>query len=128
MSNTIVLYCLFICFLFPGCSGNGYKIADADRIEIIYSDRTRGVLKYTDTSKSHIEDFKKVLDRKVEKRKCPVFGEFRFYQRDSVLFEAGFVTGGNSECQFLMAGEKAWRLICNTGMFLNETFNDLKRK
>jgi len=68
------------------------------------------------------------LDGKAEKRKCPVFGEIRFYLKDSVLFEAGFAIGGNSECQFLMAGEKAWRLTYNTGMFLNETYNDLKRK
>ena len=115
---------LFILMCFISCSGNANRIKDADRIDIFFND-AGNILKYTETSKELINDFRKVLDG-IEKRKCSTMGEIRFYSKNKLLFEAGFSIGGK-ECQYLMAGEKAWQLTYNTGMYLSELLTDLKR-
>jgi len=117
---------LFIWLCFVSCSGNAYRIKDADRIDILFNDDAGNILKYTETSKKLINDFRKVLDSKVGKRKCSTMGEIAFYSKNKLLFEAGFSISGQ-ECQYLMAGEKAWRLTYNTGMYLSELLADLKK-
>jgi hypothetical protein len=128
MRLVYILFWFFICLCIASCSGNGYKIKDAEKVEIFFKTED-SVLHYIDTSRELINTFRKVLDGKIEERKCPTMGEIRFLSKDTVLFEAGFSISGDKEgCQQLMAGEKAWKLTYKAGMYLSETFADLRKK
>jgi len=125
----IILF--FVFMFFCSCSnesnGLGYKIKKADSVTILFNE-SGNIYKHSDTSKSLIANFIKVLDGKVGKRKCSVMGEIAFYSKKKLLFEAGFsFAGGKEGCQYLMAGDSAWQLTYNTGMYLGETLADLKR-
>ena len=126
-----LLIFLFVMQLFDSCSnrqrGIGYKIEKADSVFILFNESGK-IYTHSDTSKRLISSFVKVLDGKVEKRRCPVMGEIAFYSNGKLVFEAGVsIENGEKNCQFLMGGDDAWRLTYNTGMYLTETLAELKR-
>lgn len=130
MRLILISFFVFIHFCFVACSGNGngYRIKNADRVDILYNTGNE-ILKYSDTSRKLINTFMKVLNGKTGKKKCSTMGEISFFLKDSLLFEAGFsISGGKEGCQYLMRGEEAWQLTYAAGMFLSEEFNDLQRK
>ena len=119
------LFVSFILVFIVSCSGNDSEINNADKIEIFIPYKGR-VLHYIDTSERAISFFKKVLDGKSEKRKCAASGEIRFLSKGSIVLEAGFSIS-EANCQYLMKGEKAWKLTYHAGMYLSETFSELTK-
>ena len=126
--RSIITILFPICLFLFSCLQKEHIIRDSNKIVIYFRDGD-SVYNYQDTSKKVVKDFTKVLNGKKEKRKCPTEGEIRFYLNDSALFVAGFsISGGENGCQFLMAGDDAWRLTYNTGMYLSETLTEIRKE
>ena len=118
---------IFSCSPSPNNSEFADRIKNADKIELFYRNEDT-LLHYVDTTKRIISAFEKVLNGKIETRRCPTIGEIRFVFKDSFLFVAGFsISGGRDACEYLMSGENAWRLTYNTGMYLREILAVLKK-
>jgi len=130
---------IVILFIISSCNSkyqNQYIdiVNQADSIYIVY---TSGVYKDTtiELSTELKKDFKSVFEGKDEKCSCASTGRIRFYSKNDIILVADFsidkVNNINGEdCVFLSvfpSDHGCYRLNYNTGMFLSETYADLKR-
>jgi hypothetical protein len=119
------LGCCVFASIICSCNSGAEKIRNADSIHLFFPGQD-SILEYRDSSQAVIDYFRKVLNGAVESRKCSTDGEIRFMMKDSILFLAGF-SFKDPNCQYLMAGEKAWKLTYNAGQYLTGTFYQLKK-
>lgn len=124
-----ILFFLFGCICLYACSseGEGYKIKNTSRVEIYYNDGD-SVYKFIDTlpTEQTINAFIQVLNGKSMQRiYYSGTGEIGFYSKDSLLFESAFLISGEKH-QYLMNGERAWKLTYNSGMYLSAIIAGLK--
>lgn len=76
-------------------------------------------------------DIDRVLDGKATPMTCKPTGSIIFYIDDAVVYGLEFstdATGADEECQYLMFGNKGWRLTYNIGMYLDEDFYSINKK
>ncbi len=105
-------------------------LKSADKIEIIFFNNG-DTLRQISTSKSLIKDFNKVLNGKNEPVNCTPSGQVVFFVDGSVIYATLFsidVSGGENDCVFLMLENRGWRMTYNVGMYLSETYGELKKK
>lgn len=116
---------------------NGYAdlIAKAEKIHIVY---TSGEYRQTtlELSTELRNSFKDVFKAKDVKCGCESSGRLRFYSKDKLLLVADFSIDkvdsyNDKDCVFLSVFPSefgCFRLNYSAGMFLSETYADLKRE
>lgn len=119
--------CMSFLFFSASCTKKGNAIKETNRIEF-YFPVGDTVYKQMDSSKTLVEEFIKVLNGKEENRKCNTNGSICFYSNDSIIFSANFSIDNPSQCQYIINGDKAWKLTYRAGMHLSETQTELIRK
>lgn len=122
---------LFVSILsIVSCSPKKQSAVDsADSIVLTFFNGGDTLMKSV-TSKNIIKDFRTVLGGKMQEVKCSASGAVAFYSGNALVYSVYFstdATGSNDNCQYLMLDDKGWRLTYNVGMFLDETFSNLKR-
>ena len=120
---------LILLFFIASCSLREQDLMEsADKIEIIFFNNG-DKLRQISTSKSLIKDFKKVLNGKIEPVNCTPSGQVVFYSDGSVIYATFFSTdaAGENDCVFLMLENRGWRMTYRVGMYLDETYSELKK-
>lgn len=130
---------LVILFILPSCSHKHrseyiHIVNKAERIQIVY---TSGVYKDTtvELTKELKKDIQNVFEEQDEKCSCVPTGRLRFYSNNEIILVADFSIdktddSNGKDCLFLTvfpSEHGCFRLNYNTGMFLSETFANLKR-
>ena len=88
-----------------------------------------------EVDKRTVNSFNRIFEQSSCDCDCIPTGKVRFYLKDSMILDAEFATsnsGSNNECQFLIVYEggdkKCYQLNYSTGMFLDEIYNELRKR
>lgn len=124
------LLLIFSLFISSCSSRENSQFTKANKVEITYYNNG-DTLRANGMSHRLMLDIDKLLDAKAEPMICKSTGSIVFFINDVVVYGLEFstdATGADDECQYLILQNKGWNVSYDIGMFLDETFNDLRKK
>lgn len=128
--NAIMSFIAVALLFFYSCTGQVNDEVVADMGSVVFYNNG-DTLPGGNISKEIMEDIEKVKSGQAQIAGCKPTGAFFLYRNSEMVGKIEFstdATGADNGCQMLLSQNKAWRLTYRVGMFLDETFYDLKNK